>query len=183
MRRRLPLLLHTASMHHCTCLATSFAAAQQLLPQHLCLLAPCPSLLLSSTPRQAVEGGAARKAYDLQLPALGPYSLSFTRSGRHMLLAGRKGHLALMDWQRHRLVCEVQVRVGEGRRAAGSWQPGCAAREAAECTSCQGYASSCHLRSRCQQLPPSAAALSPCAPDVRIPAGQGDNPRCLLPAQ
>ncbi|KAI7836421.1 hypothetical protein COHA_009721 [Chlorella ohadii] len=59
---------------------------------------------------QAVEAGAARKAFDLQLPALGPYSLSFTRSGRHMLLAGRKGHLALMDWQRHRLVCEVQVK-------------------------------------------------------------------------
>ena len=59
---------------------------------------------------QAVEVGAARKAFDLSLPQLGPYSLAFTRSGRHMLLAGRKGHLALMDWQRSRLVCEVQVR-------------------------------------------------------------------------
>lgn len=27
-----------------------------------------------------------------------------------MLLAGRKGHLALMEWQRSRLICEVQVR-------------------------------------------------------------------------
>ncbi|KAL4457883.1 hypothetical protein ABPG75_012748 [Micractinium tetrahymenae] len=58
----------------------------------------------------AGEAGAARKAFDLSLPQLGPYSLDFTRSGRHMLLAGRKGHLALMDWQRSRLVCEVQVR-------------------------------------------------------------------------
>ncbi len=63
-----------------------------------------------STAPQAVEAGAARKAFDLSLPQLGPYTLSFTRSGRHMLLAGRKGHLALMDWQRSRLICEVQVR-------------------------------------------------------------------------
>jgi len=56
-----------------------------------------------------VEAGAARKAFDLSLPQLGPYGLDFSRSGRHVLLAGRKGHLALMDWQRHRLICEVQV--------------------------------------------------------------------------
>jgi hypothetical protein len=57
----------------------------------------------------AVEVGAGRKAFDLQLDQLGPYSLDFSRSGRHMLLAGRKGHLALLDWQRSRLICEVQV--------------------------------------------------------------------------
>lgn len=57
-----------------------------------------------------MEAGAARKAFDLSLPALGPYSLDYSRSGRFLLLAGRKGHLALMDWQRHRLICEVQVR-------------------------------------------------------------------------
>ena len=59
-----------------------------------------------------MEVGAGRKVFDLQLPDLGPYSLDFSRSGRHMLLAGRKGHLALMDWQRTRLICEVQVRGG-----------------------------------------------------------------------
>lgn len=58
---------------------------------------------------QAVDAGAGRKVFDLQLDQLGPYSLDFSRSGRHMLLAGRKGHLALMDWQRTRLICEVQV--------------------------------------------------------------------------
>lgn len=67
--------------------------------------APPPASVL-----QAVEAGAARKAFDLSLPQLGPYRLDFTRSGRHMLLAGRKGHLALVDWQRSRLICEVQVR-------------------------------------------------------------------------
>ncbi|EFN58765.1 hypothetical protein CHLNCDRAFT_29762 [Chlorella variabilis] len=59
---------------------------------------------------EAVDAGAGRKVFDLQLDQLGPYSLDFSRSGRHMLLAGRKGHLALMDWQRTRLICEVQVK-------------------------------------------------------------------------
>ncbi|PNH04286.1 putative U3 small nucleolar RNA-associated protein 7 [Tetrabaena socialis] len=58
----------------------------------------------------AVDVTAARKAFDLNLPDLGPYSLSFSRNGRFMLMGGRLGHLALMDWQRSHLVCEVQVR-------------------------------------------------------------------------
>ncbi|KAL6757695.1 WD40-repeat-containing domain protein [Haematococcus lacustris] len=58
----------------------------------------------------AVELGAARKLFELRLPDLGPYSLAFTRNGRHCALAGALGHLAVMDWQRQQLVCEVQVR-------------------------------------------------------------------------
>ncbi|KXZ55840.1 hypothetical protein GPECTOR_2g1391 [Gonium pectorale] len=58
----------------------------------------------------AVDVTAAQKAFDLSLPHLGPYNLSFTRNGRFMLLGGTMGHLALMDWQRSHLVCEVQVR-------------------------------------------------------------------------
>lgn len=58
---------------------------------------------------QEAEIGAARKVFDLKLPELGPYNLAFTRSGAHLLLGGRKGHLALMDWQQRHLVCEVQV--------------------------------------------------------------------------
>jgi len=37
----------------------------------------------------AVDVGAARKAFDLRLPDLGPYSVDFTRNGRHVLLGGR----------------------------------------------------------------------------------------------
>ncbi|GIL70431.1 hypothetical protein Vretimale_3566 [Volvox reticuliferus] len=59
---------------------------------------------------QAVDVTAARKVFDLSLPELGPYKLSFTRNGRFMLLGGSLGHLAIMDWQRAHLVCEVQVR-------------------------------------------------------------------------
>ncbi len=55
------------------------------------------------------ETGAAQKVFDLDLPELGPYNLAFNRSGRHMLLGGRKGHLAIMEWQQRHLVCEVQV--------------------------------------------------------------------------
>jgi hypothetical protein len=58
----------------------------------------------------AAEAGAARKVFDLSLPELGPYSLDFTRSGRFALLGGRRGHLALLDWQRMATVTEVQVR-------------------------------------------------------------------------
>ncbi|KAK9822240.1 hypothetical protein WJX81_004686 [Elliptochloris bilobata] len=56
------------------------------------------------------EEGAGRKAFDLALPALGPYALDFTRNGRFLLLGGRRGHIALLDWQRAKLLCEVQVR-------------------------------------------------------------------------
>ena len=56
-----------------------------------------------------VEVGAAAKAFDLSLPDLGPYNLDFTRSGRYMLLGGRKGHLGILDWQRAHLVTELQA--------------------------------------------------------------------------
>ena len=57
----------------------------------------------------AVEQGAARKAFDLSLPELGPYSIAYSRNGRHMVLGGAKGHLAVMEWQTGHLTCEVQV--------------------------------------------------------------------------
>jgi hypothetical protein len=46
----------------------------------------------------------------LELPDLGPYKVAFSRSGRHLLLGGERGHLAVMEWERSRLTCEVQVR-------------------------------------------------------------------------
>jgi hypothetical protein len=63
----------------------------------------------------AVPLGARDKAFDLALPELGPYACAFTRAGRHLLLGGARGHLAVMEWQRQRLTCEVQV--GEAVRA------------------------------------------------------------------
>ncbi|KAI3628013.1 putative U3 small nucleolar RNA-associated protein 7 [Malassezia furfur] len=59
----------------------------------------------------------ARKGFELHLgggrggtPSLGPYRLDYTRNGRHLLLGGRKGHLAAFDWQSGKLSCEIQVR-------------------------------------------------------------------------
>jgi len=46
----------------------------------------------------AADVGVARKAVDLSLPTYGPYTTRYSRSGRHMLLAGEKGHVAIIDW-------------------------------------------------------------------------------------
>ena len=86
---------------------------------------------------QEAEVGAARKVFDLDLPELGPYNLAFTRSGAHLLLGGRKGHLALMDWQQRHLICEVQV-------------PG--PLPSAGLPSCNGHMQSCWLHA-CQRWP------------------------------
>eukprot|EP00250_Pteridium_aquilinum_P007028 c16826_g1_i1 orf=137-1690(-) len=52
---------------------------------------------------------SSRKAFDIQLPVLGPYALDFTRNGRYLVLGGRKGHIAIMDWKATRLITELQV--------------------------------------------------------------------------
>lgn len=58
---------------------------------------------------QAVGEGVRHLAFDLKLP-LGPFKVSFDRSGRYTALAGAAGHLALMDWSRYHLMCEAQVK-------------------------------------------------------------------------
>lgn len=59
---------------------------------------------------QAAPKGVLHKVFDLNLQELGPYRLAFSRSGRHALIGGRKGHLAMIDWEKLSTVCEVQVR-------------------------------------------------------------------------
>ncbi|KAH8899505.1 BING4CT domain-containing protein [Thozetella sp. PMI_491] len=49
------------------------------------------------------------KKLDLKLEELGPYIGEFTRNGRHLLLAGRKGHIATMDWREGKLQTELQL--------------------------------------------------------------------------
>ena len=79
-------------------------------------------------PQEAIAAAAdavsARKAFDLSLPQLGPYSLDFTPNGRHLAIAGRCGHLGLLDWARPRLVAELQV-LPRFTRAERSSQPRC----------------------------------------------------------
>ncbi|PMD59730.1 BING4CT-domain-containing protein [Hyaloscypha bicolor E] len=51
----------------------------------------------------------AKKRFELKLDALGPYVCDYTRNGRELLLAGRKGHVATMDWREGKLGCEIQL--------------------------------------------------------------------------
>lgn len=55
----------------------------------------------------AVE--TAKKGFELKLERLGPYKADYTRNGRGLLLAGRKGHISTMDWRAGTLGCELQL--------------------------------------------------------------------------
>ena len=51
----------------------------------------------------------AKKGFELKLEDLGPYRAHYTRNGKGLLLAGRKGHVATMDWREGKLGCELQL--------------------------------------------------------------------------
>lgn len=51
----------------------------------------------------------AKKGFELKLEELGPYRVDYTRNGKNLLLAGRKGHVATMDWRAGKLGCELQL--------------------------------------------------------------------------
>lgn len=53
---------------------------------------------------------SSRKAFDLKLPGFGPYAVDYTLSGRHLVIAGRKGHISMMEWKNFQLTMELQVR-------------------------------------------------------------------------
>ncbi len=60
----------------------------------------------------------AKKGFELKLEGLGPYTTEYSRNGRDLLLCGRKGHVATMDWREGELGCELQL--GETVRD-GKW--------------------------------------------------------------
>ncbi|KAI9869491.1 MAG: Small subunit (SSU) processome component [Trichoglossum hirsutum] len=59
---------------------------------------------------------SAKKGFELKLEDLGPYTADYTRNGRGLLLAGRKGHIATMDWRGGEIYSELQL--GETARCA-----------------------------------------------------------------
>lgn len=59
--------------------------------------------------QESVGIETARKGFELRLDAFGPYKADYTRNGRHLLLAGRKGHVATMDWREGKLGCELHL--------------------------------------------------------------------------
>ncbi|QEU59936.1 Utp7 [Kluyveromyces lactis] len=63
-----------------------------------------------------VDASMANKALDLKLNDFGPYRVNYSRNGTHMLLAGRKGHVASLDWRKGELRGELNL--GETVQAA-----------------------------------------------------------------
>ncbi|KAI7968581.1 hypothetical protein EIK77_006600 [Talaromyces pinophilus] len=59
--------------------------------------------------RENVGIEVAKKGFELKLEELGPYRADYTRNGKNLLLAGRKGHVATMDWRAGKLGCELQL--------------------------------------------------------------------------
>jgi U3 small nucleolar RNA-associated protein 7 len=57
-----------------------------------------------------VDAQTRERMFSLQLPELGPYNVDFTRNASHLLFGGRKGHIALMNWKKFDLLCELQVK-------------------------------------------------------------------------
>lgn len=59
--------------------------------------------------KQDIAVDTAKNGFELRLEGLGPYVADYTRNGRSLLLAGRKGHVATMEWKGGVLGCEMQL--------------------------------------------------------------------------
>lgn len=59
--------------------------------------------------KQSVGIEAAKGAFNLKLDTFGPYVFDYTRNGKDLLLAGRKGHVATMDWREGKLGTELHL--------------------------------------------------------------------------
>jgi len=49
------------------------------------------------------------KMFSLNLVQYGPYTFEYSRNGRYLLLGGEKGHVALIDWHKNKLICELNL--------------------------------------------------------------------------
>jgi U3 small nucleolar RNA-associated protein 7 len=59
--------------------------------------------------REAVDIQSANKGLDLSLKEMGPYCMDYSRNGSHMLLGGRKGHVAMLEWKTSRKITELYL--------------------------------------------------------------------------
>ncbi|MCI4381103.1 hypothetical protein PGIGA_G00247660 [Pangasianodon gigas] len=58
---------------------------------------------------EAVDITSGAKYFNLHLTQFGPYRLDYSRTGRHLLLGGRRGHVSCIEWQTKNLMCEMNV--------------------------------------------------------------------------
>ena len=70
--------------------------------------------------RKNIDIETAKKGFELKLKDFGPYIADYTRNGKQLLLAGRKGHVSTMDWGAGKLGCELQLQETV-RDATVSW--------------------------------------------------------------
>ncbi|KAH3902717.1 probable U3 small nucleolar RNA-associated protein 7 [Saccharomycodes ludwigii] len=57
--------------------------------------------------KASVDITTANKALDLKLNEFAPYKINYSRNGTHLLICGRKGHIASMDWRKGELRGEL----------------------------------------------------------------------------
>ncbi|KYO32870.1 WD repeat-containing protein 46 [Alligator mississippiensis] len=103
-----------ASMENKMELAAQQAArAELLLPEEPGFLEAEPGedtcTIAQADIAEAVDIASAAKHFELTLEQFGPYRVDYTRPGRHLLLGGRHGHVAALDWQSKTLLCEINV--------------------------------------------------------------------------
>lgn len=93
---------------------SSAAATQYLLPEATGFLEAENEMEKTFKVKQAeikdsVDVSTANKALDLKLEEFGPYCMNYSKNGTHLLIAGRKGHIASMDWRKGELRAELNV--------------------------------------------------------------------------
>uniref|UniRef100_A0A3Q3XR30 WD repeat-containing protein 46 n=1 Tax=Mola mola TaxID=94237 RepID=A0A3Q3XR30_MOLML len=57
----------------------------------------------------AVDITSGAKYFNLKLSQFGPYRLDYSKTGCHLVLGGRRGHVACIDWRSKQLMCEINV--------------------------------------------------------------------------
>jgi|EP00624_Nannochloropsis_granulata_P000965 U3 small nucleolar RNA-associated protein 7 len=95
--------------------ALEAARSEMLLPQEAGYLEPEDPIeqtwrLTQRDLKKHVDMQTASQIFSLDLPTLGPYTLDWARNGRHLLLGGRQGHVALIDALRMEGTRELHLR-------------------------------------------------------------------------
>merc|ERR1740123_1157180 len=58
---------------------------------------------------EAVDLQSKKKLFELHLDKFGPYRSRYSRNGSHLLLTGGKGHVAVVNWRRLKIVNQIQL--------------------------------------------------------------------------